>query len=213
MTTSSLRTKSSFEMAAAEVAAVRVTMPVLEMSELPGRASMRADAFWAGAGVDDDARRTLQAGEVRDRGAARRRTRRWASRQLCPARTRLRGWEEGGRTGRGHGAEQPGAQHGQQSSGAWRAVGGGEGAGATRRASASLGPASSASPPLHRAAPRLLARDSQGHFLSLHRRAQAAEPSDSPPLLLLALQPRPALAHRSLIVQLGQIEERLELQL
>lgn len=62
MTTSSLRTKSSFEMAAAVVAAVSVTMPVLETSELPGRASMRADAFWAGAGCEVDWKRTLRAG-------------------------------------------------------------------------------------------------------------------------------------------------------
>lgn len=50
MTTSSLRTKSSFEMAAAEVAAVRVTIPVLDTNEFPGRASIRAEALAAGAG-------------------------------------------------------------------------------------------------------------------------------------------------------------------
>lgn len=59
MTTSSFRTKSSFEIAAAVVAAVRVTMPVLETSELPGRASMRADALAAGAGWPVDWKRTL----------------------------------------------------------------------------------------------------------------------------------------------------------
>jgi hypothetical protein len=59
MTTSSFRTKSSFEMAAAVVAAVKVTMPVLETSELPGRASIRADALAAGAGWLVDWNRTL----------------------------------------------------------------------------------------------------------------------------------------------------------
>ena len=53
MTTSSLRTKSSLEMAAAEVAAVKVTIPVFETREFPGRASMRAEALAAGAGWED----------------------------------------------------------------------------------------------------------------------------------------------------------------
>lgn len=53
ITTSSLRTKSSLEIAAAEVAAVKVTIPVFETREFPGRASMRADALAAGAGWED----------------------------------------------------------------------------------------------------------------------------------------------------------------
>jgi hypothetical protein len=67
MTTSSLRTKSSLEMAAAAVAVVRVTMPVLETSEFPGRASRRALALAAGAGVVDW-KRTLDTRRARDEG-------------------------------------------------------------------------------------------------------------------------------------------------
>lgn len=59
MTTSSFKTNSSFEMAAAVVAAVRVTIPVLETSELPGSASIRAEALAAGAGWLVDWKRTL----------------------------------------------------------------------------------------------------------------------------------------------------------
>lgn len=70
MTTSSFRTKSSFEMAAAVVAAVKVTMPVLETSELPGRASIRADALAAGAGWLVDWNRTLCACVYSARGVS-----------------------------------------------------------------------------------------------------------------------------------------------
>ena len=51
MTTSSLRTKSSLEIAAAETAVVSVIQPVFVMSEFPGSASISAFALTLGSAV------------------------------------------------------------------------------------------------------------------------------------------------------------------
>lgn len=105
MTTSSLRTKSSLEIAAAAVAVVRVTMPVLLTSEFPGRASRRAEALEAGVGVwAVDWKRTLVVG---------------GGEGISLGRGGGGGGEEGERrTQRERGAGQPGGWHGQQRCGA-----------------------------------------------------------------------------------------------